>query len=258
MKNTISERIFDFLKNYPPFSLISNETLLEVSQNVEIQYFEKDQIIFSQNDNPHEHFYIIYQGSVRLYRFVENEKLMLDICDEGDLFGLRPLIMKENYVMGASANEETILYGIPIALFHDIILNYPKVSQFLIASFATNTREPFSEKHKGKLFANVSAIQKIEHGFSEIQSANYNKNPISCLPDTTVQTACIIMTKNIINSIIITENDIPIGIITDKDIKTKIGTGLYKITHKVSEIMTSPVVTFHQNISVAEAQIKLL
>lgn len=258
MKNTISERIFDFLKNYPPFNLIPNATLLEISQNVEIQYFEKDQIIFSQNDHPHEHFYIINQGSVRLYRFIENEKHMLDICDEGDLFGLRPLIMKESYLMGASANEETILYGIPIALFHDIILNYPKVSQFLIASFATNTREPFSEKHKGKLFANVSAIQKIEHGFSEIQAANYNKSPITCSPDTTIQTTCIIMTKKLINSIIITENDMPIGIITDKDIRTKIGTGLYKITNKVSDIMTKPVVTFPQNISVAEAQIMIL
>ena len=247
-----------FFKNYPPLNLIPNATLLEISENVEIQYFEKDQIIFSQNDLPHEHFYIINQGSVRLYRFIENEKHVLDICDEGDLFGLRPLIMNENYLMGASANEETILYGIPISLFHDIILNYPKVSQFLIASFATNTREPFSEKHKGKLFANVAGIQKIEHGFSEIQSANYNKNPITCSPDTTVQTACIIMTKNIINSIIITENEIPIGIITDKDIKTKIGTGLYTITNKVIDIMTSPVVTFHENISVAEAQIKLL
>ena len=258
MKNTISERIFDFLKNYPPLNLIPNATLLEISQNVEIQYFEKDQIIFSQNDHPHEHFYIINQGSVRLYRFIENEKHVLDICDEGDLFGLRPLIMNENYLMGASANEETILYGIPISLFRNIILNYPKVSQFLIASFATNTREPFSEKHKGKLFANVAAIQKIDTSFAEIQSANYNKNPITCSPDTTVQTACIIMTKNVINSIIIAENEIPIGIITDKDIKTKIGTGLYTITNKVSDIMTSPVVTFPQNITVAEAQIMIL
>jgi len=77
MKNTISERIFDFLKNYPPFNLISNATLLEVAQKVEIQYFEKDQIIFSQNDSPHEHFYIIYQGSVRLYRFVKTKNTFL-------------------------------------------------------------------------------------------------------------------------------------------------------------------------------------
>jgi len=56
--------------------------------------------------------------------------------------------MNEHYLMGAAANEETILYGIPTHLFKDIILNYPKVSQFLIASFATNTRDPFSENTK--------------------------------------------------------------------------------------------------------------
>ncbi len=54
MKNTISERIYDFLKDYPPFNLISKETLTEISRKIEIQYFEKDQIIFDQNDAPHE------------------------------------------------------------------------------------------------------------------------------------------------------------------------------------------------------------
>ena len=258
MKNTIAERIFDFLKDYPPFNLISKGTLLEVSKNVEIQYFEKDQIIFNQNDTPHEHFYIIYEGAIRLYRFVDNEKHNLDICDEGDLFGLRPLIMQENYLMGAATNEETILYGIPISLFNGIILNYPKVSQFLIASFATNTRDPFSNKHKGKLFANVSSIQKVENSFAETQSAKYSKNPITCSVETSIQEASIIMTKHIINSIIVAENNIPMGIITDKDIRTKIGTGIFDIFDSVSKIMSSPVVTFPEKITVAEAQIALL
>jgi CBS domain-containing protein len=258
MKNTIAERIFDFLKDYPPFNLISKETLLEVSKSIEIQYFEKDQIIFNQNDTPHEHFYIIYEGAVRLYRFIDNEKHNLDICDEGDLFGLRPLIMQENYLMGAAANEETILYGIPISLFNGIILNYPKVSQFLIASFATNTRDPFSDKHKGKLFANVSSIQKIENSFAETQSAKYSKNPITCSIETSIKEASMIMTKHIINSIIVAKDHIPIGIITDKDIRTKIGTGIFSIFDPVSKIMSSPVVTFPEKITVAEAQIALL
>jgi len=181
MKNTIAERILDFLKGYPPFNLIPKPTLLEIAKKVEIHYYEKDQIIFSQNDNPHEHFYIIYEGAIRLYRFVEDKKHVLDICDEGDLFGLRPLIMKESYLMGAAANEETILYGFPINLFNDIILEYPKVSQFLIASFATNTRDPFSEKHKGKLFANIEAIKKIDNNFIEAQAVKYTQNPITCI-----------------------------------------------------------------------------
>ena len=124
--------------------------------------------------------------------------------------------MQENYLMGAAANEETILYGIPISLFNSIILNYPKVSQFLIASFATNTRDPFSDKHKGKLFANVSSIQKVENSFAETQSAKYSKNPITCSVETSIKEASSIMTKHIINSIIVAKDNIPIGIITDK------------------------------------------
>ncbi|RXP63498.1 CBS domain-containing protein [Lutibacter sp. HS1-25] len=258
MKNTIAERIFDFLKEYPPFNLISKETLCEISRNVEIQYYEKDQIIFDQNDPPQDNFYIIYEGVVRLYRFVDDKKINIDICDEGDVFGLRPLIMNENYTMGAAANEETILYGIPTHLFKDIILNYPKVSQFLIASFATNTRDPFSDKHKGKLFANISSVNKMDNSYAETQSAKYSKNPITCSINTSIKEACMIMTGHIINSIIVSENHIPIGIITDKDIRTKVGTGVYSIFDPVSKIMTSPVITFPENITVAEAQIALI
>ena len=258
MKNTIAERILDFLKDFPPFNLLPKPTLFEIARKVEIQYFEKDQIIFDQNDSPHEHFYIIYEGAIRLYRFSENKKHIVDICDEGDLFGLRPLIMKENYLMGAAANEESILYGIPILLFNDIILNFPKVSQFLMASFATNTRNPFTDKHKGKLFANISAISKIENSFTEAQTAKFTKNPITCSPKTTIQSASKIMTEKVINSIIITKNKLPIGIMTDKDVRTKIGTGLFKITDPVEKIMNSPVVTFPENITVAEAQLARL
>ena len=258
MKNTIAERILDFLKGFPPFNLLPKDTLMEIATNIEIQYFEKDQIIFDQNDNPHKHFYIIYEGAIRLYRFVEDKKHIVDICDEGDLFGLRPLIMKENYLMGSAANEESIIYGIPIQLFNDIILNFPRVSQFLIASFATNTRDPFTDKHKGKLFANIKAISKVENNFTETQTAKYTQNPITCSPKTTIQFAAKVMTSNVINSIVVIQDNIPIGIMTDKDIRTKIGTGLFKITDPVEDIMTSPIITFPENITVAEAQLARL
>ena len=42
MKNTIAERILDFLKDYPPFNLIQKDTILEIAKKVEIHYFEKD------------------------------------------------------------------------------------------------------------------------------------------------------------------------------------------------------------------------
>ncbi|MDO1499605.1 hypothetical protein Q2T40_05430 [Winogradskyella maritima] len=42
---------------------------------------------------------------------------IIDFCDEGDIFGLRPLIANENYKLEAKAHEECILYGIPIEVF---------------------------------------------------------------------------------------------------------------------------------------------
>ncbi len=38
--NTIAERIFDFLKDFPPFNLLSREQLLAISQAVDVIYLE--------------------------------------------------------------------------------------------------------------------------------------------------------------------------------------------------------------------------
>ncbi len=36
MKNTIAERIFDFLKNFPPFDLLGKDQLLKISPQVKV------------------------------------------------------------------------------------------------------------------------------------------------------------------------------------------------------------------------------
>ncbi len=36
MKNSIAERICDFLKDYPPFDILSKPKLLEISKQIQI------------------------------------------------------------------------------------------------------------------------------------------------------------------------------------------------------------------------------
>ena len=54
MKNTIAERIADFLKNYPPFNLLTKKELKSISEEVEVLYLEKGKFIsmLSQNHLP--------------------------------------------------------------------------------------------------------------------------------------------------------------------------------------------------------------
>ena len=50
MKNTISQRVADFLKNYPPFSFLNLREINTLSEEVSIIYKEKDSIVFKEND----------------------------------------------------------------------------------------------------------------------------------------------------------------------------------------------------------------
>ena len=106
MKNTISVRVADFLKNYPPFNELRSKDLEVLSQEIKIIYKVKDAIIFSEDEKAHEHFYVVHKGAVALLK--KPNESMVDLCDEGDIFGLRPLMANEDYKMEAKAYEESM------------------------------------------------------------------------------------------------------------------------------------------------------
>lgn len=254
MKNTIAERILDFLKDFPPFDVLEKEQLFKIAENVKVIHLEKDNFIFKQNEKPHLNFYVVKEGAIGLYRTMDNDQILVDICDEGDLFGLRPLIQNDQYLMSAKANEESLLYAISVEILKEIIKTNNKINKFLIASFATNIKTPYANKDR-QLF---DYEEISDSNLSDIQTADYSKNPITCTKNTSIKEAAQIMSTKRVGSILIVENKNPIGIITDKDLRLKIATGLISIEAKVTEIMSSPVITFPINITTAEAQIAML
>ena len=42
MKNTIAERVFDFLKNFPPFNVLGKDELYTISKNVKVVILGQD------------------------------------------------------------------------------------------------------------------------------------------------------------------------------------------------------------------------
>lgn len=257
MKNTIAERIYDFLKNFPPFDVLEKEQLFKIASNVKVTYIEKDNFVFKQEENPHAYFYVVKDGAIGLYRDMDNEQILVDICDEGDIFGLRPLIQNDLYLMSAKANEESVLYAVSVEILKEIIQTNEKVKKFLIASFSSNIKTPYAKGTNGQLFANIE-MHTSNTSFTEIQSAEFSKNPVTTLKTSTIKEAAQIMSDKRVGSILIVENKNPIGIITDKDLRSKIATGLVSIDESVTAIMSSPVKTFKQKITVAEAQIAMI
>ncbi|TVZ28296.1 CBS domain-containing protein [Gillisia sp. Hel_I_86] len=257
MSNTISQRIYDFLKEFPPFNVLEKNQLQQITSHIRVIYLEIGQSLFSQGDMPHKHFYVVGEGAIELYKRMEEDSILIDICDEGDVFGLRPLIQNDNYLMSALAKEESIIYAIPIEIFKEIVKTNDKANKFLIASFSTNIKNPYSKNVAADLFANDTVLKKSALYFDS-QLATYSTNPVTCKENTSIKEAAQLMTKYRVGSIVIEENKKPKGIITDKDLRSKIATGIVSINKNTKEIMSTPVITVADNITVAEAQIRML
>ncbi len=258
MKNTIAERIADFLKRFPPFDLLKKVQLLEIAKQVSIKYLDKGQVIYNQNDTLHEHFYMIHKGAVSLSKTIDNTSEVIDKFDEGDIFGLRPLFAQENYAITSITEEECILYSIPIAVFKPIAEKNKNIGKYLLESFASNTENPFSKEHQLRFFSDTEVVINQPDNLYELQPVRYIKKVVTAKPKSKIKTIAKLMSSKNISSIIIIEDDYPIGIVTDKDLRNKVATGIHTIGESVTNIMNSPVLCYPKNLTIAQAQITMM
>lgn len=260
--NTISLRIYDFLKNYPPFNLIDATGLQKLSASVVVRYFEAGQTIFHKNDPPGEYIYVVKEGSVVLRK----EEQLIDICDEGDLFGVRSMLSRLPYVLTALVQEESLIYALPITDFEKELERTPAVSLFFAAGLASGqsvvrtVRSDNTEREGQHHFRSHDKTNDF-HLFrlDEVMQQQKKSHLVFCKADTSIREAACQMSRARVGSIlIVNEKQAPVGIVTDTDFREKVVTGRVSIEDQVSDIMSSPVVTSRPQVSVSEIQISML
>lgn len=255
MSSAISNRLADFLLEFPPFTNLEYQDILGLCDAIKVINLEKKQLLFKANEALHDYFYVVHSGTIHLNVISDGEEILLNKCYQGDLLGLRPFFAKNNYKMNAIAWDESVILAIPVALFKPFVAQNIEVSSFVLESFAYNI------KGNG-LDADTSSFQNINSDLATdvvyFQSLSFNRNPVTITPDTLVTDAAIKMTENLLDNALVLQNKFPVGMVTDADLRSKIVTGKLPLNSVVSKIMASPVVTVSENISVAEAQLVML
>ena len=256
--NTIAENIADFLKIYPPFDNLTFQELSEIAANIHVLNIQKQAVLFQINDVLHDSFYVVASGTINLTTIADAEETIINKCHEGDVFGLRPFFAKNNYMMTAKAREESIIYAIPIAVFRPFVANNSNVLNFLLESFAVNSRHTKDTVSTGKNISDSSFYVDQQSEMQYIQSLTYNNSPLKTDQKSIVKDVAMLMTDAMVDNVVVTEKNYPIGIVTQADLSSKIATGRYPITETIDRIMSSPVVTVIENVSLAEAQLLML
>ena len=257
--NTIAENIADFLKEHSPFNHLTFEELTKIATSIRVVNLQKNKVLFQVNDILHDSFYVVASGVINLSVIADAEEILLNKCNPGDILGLRPFFAKNNYMMTAKAREESIVYAIPIVVFRPFVANNSEVLNFLLESFAVNTRNPKDKENLiGKLISDNVFYADQQSEMQYFQSLSYNTTPLKTTLTAIAKDVAQLMTESLINNIVVCDNNFPLGIITDTDMRSKIATGRYPITVSVDKIMSSPVITVVVNVSLAEAQLLML
>ncbi len=259
MGNVIVERVIDFLKCYPPFQDVDLKDLCFLAEQVRVDYVPKRNFVFKAGDAAHKEFYVVQQGAVGLRSAQVNASDWIDICDEGDILGLRPLFADQTYAMEAIAREECVLYAIPFEAFKTLSAKHAGVMDFLLESFASNTRNPKAIDTKGKLLSsNYTQREEDTTDLDFFQQAFFTKNPICVSEQHSIQEAAKLMSNHKISSLIVEKSKRPVGIVTDKDIRSWVATGNLSANTDVKFIMSTPVACVAEQIQLAEVQSLLL
>ncbi len=260
--NTIIDRVKTELQKYPPFNQLTDNVLQGFSTKIKVQYYQEGEIIFEKGDDPKPFAFIVIKGSVNLTETIEQEEVLIDVCDEGDIFGVRHILAHDNYYVTAKVAEESLIYAVPVQEFKNLIENDSKVALFFAAEFASGMPErEYSLAHSvtlRKAYSNNPCKPVlVENDTLEIHPTT---NVVSCAPDVAIQHAAKIMAdRNVGSIIIVNDKRHPLGIITDTDLRKKVVAVEANVKNDpVSSIMSSPVYTIEKGKTVADLIILMM
>ena len=257
MTNSIPQQVADFLKKFEPFNFLNNNELITISNGIKIINLEKNQLLFQTNDFLHTSFYVVYSGLIHLSFVSDGEENIIGKCHSGDIFGLRPFFAKNNYQMTAKSREDSLILAIPIEIFKPLMTANTQIMDFLLQSFVTNSRSNFLSENQNNLTEKVQSNEN-QQDMLYFQNLDYNKKPLIVEINSRIKEVSQLMTDNMQNSVIVVSNSLPIGIVTDTDFRSKVATGRYEIFAAIDKIMSAPVVTVTDSISIEEAQLVML
>ena len=262
LSESLATRTAEFLHRYPPFSYLPYDEVETLAGQTNLKFYAQDDFIFELGDPHGDGFFVLHKGKVEILAPEDAEYRVMDLCDVGDLFGVRAMLTDNNYVATARASEESLVYVVPRTPFVELTKRYPEVAMFFASGFA----------------AGMTVVREEQPDFSRAQQAITRRNNQAhvfreedvivmkpteqvafCSPKNTVQEAGQIMAEYRIGSLVVANEQLrPVGIITSTDYTRKVGTGEVPIAAPVARLMSSPVMTIRKGVPVAKVILTMM
>lgn len=252
--------IRDHLNRYAPFDNLPEQTLDEIARQVQVGYFKAGSEILAVGAPIHELHYV-RSGAVEIHR---RGGELHNRLSEGDIFGQAGLLRGNKVRLGATAIEDSLIYFIPGALFHQLCEQFDSFADFVEAEGQSRLKSALEDSH-GK----ASELMKIK------VRKLISRSAVSVPLDTPIQQVAQVMTEHSVSSVIVVDpgtrwpdpnqvdvaeqqSQVMAGILTDRDLRTRVVAAGLPSDTPVSQIMTPNPITLQADDSVFEAMLCML
>jgi CBS domain-containing protein len=232
--------IAEFLRTQSPFDSLDEETLAELADSAEIEFYAARTLILDSAEIAG-FAYVVRRGSVELVI----DGRLLDVITEGEMFGYVSLLSEGPLGFVARAAEDTLVYRIPADVIRPV-LERPAFVRFVTR--VMNERVRFLAGHQAE-----PPLSSAGRPVGELIRAS----ALVCPPATSVQEAASRMAEAGATCVVV-ELDDGLGIVTDRDIRTRVVAAGAGPETPLSDVMTAPAWTVSADRTATEALLEML
>jgi len=194
-----------FLSTIHPFDYLTDYEREGVLENLDIHYFQKDEVIIAKDEAP-EHYFIIAKGKV-LESTVDDENISFAAKDSFDAKSL----IRSKTESTFTALEETICFALSKAKFLELIQTNATFENYYVEDIAKKIQGLVNQRQNQE---NASVmLNQVKDG--------YMHDPIIIDAKASIFEAVKMMSEHKYNAILVDFGD-DIGLVTDSDLRNKV------------------------------------
>ena len=125
---TISFRVADFLKQYPPFQAMDDGDVLALAGRGRVRFHERNEHLLSQGEAHRHLIFVIQQGVVSLWAEVNGCFELRDVRGPGDLIGVERFNGAPASLHPARAATDVVSYALPAEDLEALLDKYPRAT----------------------------------------------------------------------------------------------------------------------------------
>jgi CBS domain-containing protein len=236
--------VAEFLKEHPPFSDLEETDLERLAAHAKVEFHAAGAVIFEEGHPPPDEARVIRRGAVEL---LERARV-IDLLEEGDMFGQAWMFSGLETGWEARAREDTLCYAlaaedmIPLASGAD---GFRFVARSLL--MLPRPRPPTEAASSGQAGTAQQPARAL-----------IRERPAICDEGTPLREAARRMVESGASSTLVKLSDGGLGIVTDHDLRSRVVARGLSLETPVRKVVTTPVVTARADEASTELMLAML